>query len=1464
MKTLKAFCMTGVVALCAAAWGEQARVRIHWGEVRKITRTEERSIELVKTGAEDFRFTLPKEQIPADACCVDVITPFMTAQKGDDGYWLQARGTYGRFDRDEGTYVKDRQLMPIYGVKKGDSLWAAHVKTWRFDYDFMTTARAGAYETFARFRCDKVRRFFPAYYNDIVIDFHRLTGAEADYNGFAKRYRAYQLDRGAVRTIADRLKDQPELDYLCDAIVVRIQTHASKPIPDKRDGYTQVDFEPGRELPVKVHMPFGVAEEYLQAFKDAGIDKLSICSAGWGNGGYDGRVPGHFPICTEAGGEEAYRSLIAKAKELGYQFSVHCANTDGYTCSPMWQDGKFACRTADGKLDVGGLWGGGRCYWICQQCAWESWTRTEMDKLAALGIRGPHYIDVYSATYPARCGSPAHPCTPEQMAEYQNRILAYARKTLGGAGSESGYDHVIGNIDYINYVERDLKTEHEGKFAGTLVAGVYPVWELVYHGIVLYTSDRLTQNHTRGKCMFKIERSGDPRWMIGDGVEDPYTALKIVEFGGRPIFYTYKFADVPRVKKAWEEFVPVRHLQRMEMTRHETLAPGVFLTVFGEGSKIVSNYNEKPYVWQGHAVNPVSYILVRPEGSVYVPEPFVKPVQTEARVRTGAGGPHIEIDGKAVPPRMFWGRAGTAPRRLEQGVWTRFTLAFTPAADIARGNLHIRFDKRRGEASLRNFALTANGTPVESGLADAFTGSNAFDRVWRIWPIKHDYVHTFQDGVCTVELHPWRLTQNDPDYHFYTKFWSFKKGVRYAFSFEAKVEKGSETITPACYAVGPDGRHDGIALEDAEFNTLYATAAKARAAGVDIVSYGIPEVWKEDGYDFTAFDALTDGLIAVNPNVKLIPRVNVNSPTWWCKRHPDHRMAYSPKQKITGKWSGDMIRPNVATVSSRLYRQAANDYIAAFCRHMMARYPKNFAGIHPTGQNTHEWFYYDSWQKLNGWDPETRDAFRAYLGDPKAEVPAYEERCANAEKLLLDPATQSRVIAFNRFQQLEMTDFVAELARTCRRETEGRKLVVIFYGYAWEFSAHRYGPANSGHYGLENLLAKADGAIDILCSPISYSDRFKCGSAPNMSAGETVMRAGVLWLNEDDTRTHLTVNAKERSMEGDRVTEAESCHVALRNTAQEAVRGFGSWWMDLPGWGWYDSKTLWDVQKALMPVERMMLARRRPFTPEMALIQDEASMVELAHDAGPVTSGLVSQPRASLNRIGAPHGQYLLFDVLRRPLAAKLQFFQSAWVLTDAQVEALVKQREMVPALRVWCYAPGWRNEKGESDLARMEKLTGFAFVPHVEKAGKRAGAFTVVERPGDQVLLRYADGKPSVIVRKNACGGQDAFVGQTGVLTPPRLRKLAELAGVRFYLPADDVGKATLWAADGVGPDGCGHVLSLQAQQDGPVHVLADKGPVRDALTGETVGEGPVVTLEMKAGTTRVLTWLVDSTNRL
>ena len=143
---------------------------------------------------------------------------------------------------------------------------------------------------------------------------------------------------------------------------------------------------------------------------------------------------------------------------------------------------------------------------------------------------------------------------------------------------------------------------------------------------------------------------------------------------------------------------------------------------------------------------------------------------------------------------------------------------------------------------------------------------------------------------------------------------------------------------------------------------------------------------------------------------------------------------------------------------------------------------------------------------------------------------------------------------------------------------------------------------------MTHLLDRAAGDIDILCSPISYFDRAWGGTAPAMNAAETVMRRGVLWLFEDDARTFLEPNKAAHAHEGVCKDLLQTQQVLQRNTAQEIVRGFACWWMDLPARGWYDDARLWEVMTRLGPFDRAMLKRARPFEPEVAAIVDEESM----------------------------------------------------------------------------------------------------------------------------------------------------------------------------------------------------------------------------------------------------------------
>jgi hypothetical protein len=246
-----------------------------------------------------------------------------------------------------------------------------------------------------------------------------------------------------------------------------------------------------------------------------------------------------------------------------------------------------------------------------------------------------------------------------------------------------------------------------------------------------------------------------------------------------------------------------------------------------------------------------------------------------------------------------------------------------------------------------------------------------------------------------------------------------------------------------------------------------------------------------------------------------------------------------------------------------------------------------------------------------------------------------------------------------------MADHVLAMAAACRNGTLGQKLVIFFYGYLFEFVPLQTGAPTSGHYALSSVLKGQD--IDILCSPISYTDRDWLGTAPCMTAAESVMKAGILWLNEDDSRTYLDPRQQEHVLEGGLVDLEQTQQVMLRNTAQEALRGFGSWWMDLPAQGWFNDARIWEMMVKLQPVDAALAQRARPFTPEIAAIIDEDSMCHLPGGSATFARPLIYEARAALGRSGAPYGQYLLEDVIAKNVPAKLQVYLAAWALTPQE-----------------------------------------------------------------------------------------------------------------------------------------------------------------------------------------------------
>lgn len=539
--------------------------------------------------------TVAKGSVPINTRWVEVMCDEFFASCGEKGWWLFGRGEMGFFTRKDfaRTETRQRVYLPYYGWKTPRGTFMAIVEGMRFDFEiYVTSSKEGQYRAFPRWRLDDLGTCGRPF-EDMTVVFYDL-GKEADYNQMAKLYRRYKFAQDPeVKTIRERAKTRPHLLQLAKSIPVRREV-AHKPFKRPED---IKNFTPETEYPVKCTRSFADVREDMRLLKEAGVEDVAVCLAAWQTGGYDGRVPAIFPVEEVCGGEAELRKTIEYGHSLGWIVDAQNNYTDCYTVSPMWDGGNIACTDPTGRLEVNGSWRGGRAYNICLRHAWETYLKDQMKRVRDLGFWGSAYIDVFTATWPYRCCSPSHPANRTEQAGYQKKIVRYLHELFGGFSSECSFDHLLAYTDYINYVTAPMRAMRQSfiqKGKKPPVDRFVPFFELAFHDVVLSNPDKITQ----------------------EVLQQPENLI-LVEFGGRPIFYSFGPHNVAGIKKAWGQFKTLRHLQLEEMVEHRILVEGPGLVdglvriAYGNGDRIYVNHTTRELSADGVSVPPQDFCLVR-------------------------------------------------------------------------------------------------------------------------------------------------------------------------------------------------------------------------------------------------------------------------------------------------------------------------------------------------------------------------------------------------------------------------------------------------------------------------------------------------------------------------------------------------------------------------------------------------------------------------------------------------------------------------------------------------------------------------------------------------------------------------------------------------------------------------------------------------------------------------------------
>ena len=604
MKKLLFAVVAAFVAMSCCNSNESVELRITYKDGTAVTEVRPLKVKGCLCGDKYLHFEMSKMELSKIAD-LKVLPSFGRAKVGEEGYFVSSDGMLTTFKPLSEGAKRKRKIsfhpLAMNGYKVGEKCYAAIMKGLEFECNhILKLVDDKEYQYYYHY--NTLKDIDP--YENLSIDFYPLEGKDATYAGMARKYRDYLIATDQMpKAVRERVGDNEHLAYAAEAPEIRIRL-AWKPVPTPEKHQT-LENEPNMHVAVT----FDQIKEIADELKRQGVENAQLCLVGWNVKGHDGRFPDHFPVEPELGGEEKLRECIAYVQSLGYKIVAHTCRTDIYEISKDWNNGYDAARKADGSLVERYPIGGGMMYDICYKQSYEKYYKDQEPKVAELGFRGLEYIDVLSVIYPHECHNPEHPVNRKEAAEYANKMLDGLRDMFGGSQSEGGVYYVAKSLDYALYgsINMDRKSRYE------MVDDYVPVWHIVFNGYILNNAGAQTVNYT---------------------IKEPCWALRAIEYASRPVFYFYSAyrgkgsnwmgendltmankADLERsvaaIKRGYDEFKTLQHLQLCTLDDNFELAKGVKCSHYSDGTRVVVNYTKEPYIFEGQEVAPENYIVVK-------------------------------------------------------------------------------------------------------------------------------------------------------------------------------------------------------------------------------------------------------------------------------------------------------------------------------------------------------------------------------------------------------------------------------------------------------------------------------------------------------------------------------------------------------------------------------------------------------------------------------------------------------------------------------------------------------------------------------------------------------------------------------------------------------------------------------------------------------------------------------------
>ena len=553
----------------------------------------------------------------------------------------------------------------------------------------------------------------------------------------------------------------------------------------------------------------------------------------------------------------------------------------------------------------------------------------------------------------------------------------------------------------------------------------------------------------------------------------------------------------------------------------------------------------------------------------------------------------------------------------------------------------------------------------------------------------------------------------------------------------------------------------------------------------------------QDRYDLKYLDWHARYQGCDNPGTYFIWDIEVYPPKDWADENPDE-LCRDDRGDLVVSYPGK----NKCSYSfaSRKAREEMKKAITAVIEHIESSpYANRVFGYRINSGTTIEWL---GWQpkagRVTDFSPVAKKAFAAFCRErgceeARSDVPGPDERFGDFDgQLLFDPYRHIRTALWNDFLSRQDAETLAELCEHAKKVLKGRKVVGTYYGYTMTLH-DGLGSQYRAHYALQHLLTRK--SVDFLCSPQAYRARRLGGPNTDMKPFKTLQDRGILSVIEDDSRTHNIWRWDKGTLQT--VTAEQSRQMLRRNTGICLCRNQPVYFYSICGGTEFDFPEYHADALRARAAGELALANGGRRQAEVAIVASEGAIkmqplnrrtyertgdriqqygpdgkVSVRESAGAVFGwSTFAANHEKWARGGAPIDYLLAEDIAHAKTDYKLYVFINACLADSRLVEAAERLRRRKCTI-LWVYAPGWAGG-GETGPAPMKRLTGLDFseiagggLPIARMSdGRLMGSWTYTEEQadkrvaqkvtplysasGEEVLGRYADGSPAVVVKR-------------------------------------------------------------------------------------------------------------------